>query len=120
MLSGLSLQLLAQRQQVSDEIMTLRHYSAAQSALVWGAHQPWPGGDGWLCQREAASDLQACLYRFSAQEALMAAFQVTANRAGQLILWRWGRLERGGFIPSRHGWLDYCPLPDKTQCQPGR
>lgn len=116
MLAGLSSYLTAQRQWSLQEIKTIVRYTGAQSALAWGAWQDWRRQSGWQCQTEAVSALRACLYQTQDDDVLLAGFLVDDFPAMRLILWRWGRIKKGKFIASAHGWLDYCPLHDQTRC----
>lgn len=116
MLSGLSVHLDAQRQSAINEIRAIVRYAGAQSALTWGEWQSWFPQNSWQCQRESVSALAACLYQTLDNEALLAGFLADGNVSNRLVLWRWGQLKKGKFVANAHGWLDYCPLSDKTRC----
>jgi len=116
MLAGLSSYLAAQRQWGMKEVRSIVRYAGAQSALAWGAGQQWSPQPHWQCQTEAFSRLHACLYQPKDNEALLAGTLTGGNLSENLVFWRWGRLKKGKFIASAHGWLDYCPLSDKARC----
>lgn len=116
MLVGLSSHLTAQYQWGVQEARTITRYAGAQSAISWGMWQQWRPKTGWQCQTEALSALRACIYPTQDDEVLMAGFVANGKRVDRLTLWHWGRLKKGQFIASAHGWLDYCPLGDKTRC----
>lgn len=116
MLTGLSSHLAAQRQWGMKEVRMIVRYAGAQSALAWGEGLQWLPQRHWQCQEEALSGLRACLYQPKSNEALLAGTLVGDNLSESLTFWRWGWLKKGKFIASDHGWLDYCPLSDKTRC----
>jgi len=116
MLTGLSSHLAAQRQWGMKEVSSIVRYAGAQSALAWGEELQWSPQEYWQCQTEVSSALRACLYQTEDDEALLAGFLANDNFAERRVFWRWGRLKKGKFIASAHGWLDYCPLSDKTRC----
>lgn len=116
MLTGLSSHLMAQRQWGATEVRSIVRYAGAQSALAWGEGQAWSPAKGWQCQTESLSALKACLYQTGSEDVLLAGASVENSPSEQLVHWRWGRLEKGKFVASSHGWLDYCPLSDKTDC----
>ncbi|MCS3430950.1 YgdB family protein [Klebsiella sp. BIGb0407] len=116
MMAGLSSYLAAQRQWGMKEVRTIVRYAGAQSALAWGAEQQWSPQQRWQCQTEALSGLHACLYQLKSNEVLLAGTLVDGNLSENLVFWRWGEVKKGKFIASNHGWLDYCPLSDKTRC----
>lgn len=116
MLSGLSYYLADQRQWGMKEVRSIVRYAGAQSALAWGSRQQWSPQPHWQCQTETFSGLRACLYQAKDNEVLLAGTLVGSNLSESLVFWRWGRLKNGKFIASAHGWLDYCPLSDKTRC----
>ena len=116
MLAGLSSYHAAQRQWGMKELRSIVRYAGAESALAWGAGQHWSPQQHWQCQTEAFSGLHACLYQEKDNEALLAGTLVDGNLSESLVFWRWGWLKKGKFIASAHGWLDYCPLSDKTRC----
>ena len=116
MLAGLSSYLATQRQWGMKEVRSIVRYAGAQSALAWGAGQRWSPQQHWQCQTEAFSGLHACLYQAKGNEVLLAGTLVDGNLSESLVFWRWGQLKNGKFIASPHGWLDYCPLSDKTRC----
>jgi len=116
MLAGLSSYLAAQRQWGMKEVRSIVRYAGAQSALAWGAEQHWLPQPHRQCQTETFSGLHACLYQAEGNEVLLAGTLVDGNLSESLVFWRWGWLKKGKFIASAHGWLDYCPLSDKTRC----
>lgn len=116
MLTGLSSHLAAQRQWGMKEVSSIVRYAGAQSALAWGEGLQWSPQEYWQCQTDVFSALRACLYQIEDDEALLAGFLANDNFAERRVFWRWGRLKKGKFIASVHGWLDYCPLSDKTRC----
>ncbi len=116
MLAGLSSHLAAQRQWGIKEVRSIVRYAGSQSALAWGERQPWSPQQGWQCQAEASSALRACVSQIKGNEVLLAGFLADDNFLERRVLWRWGRLKKGKFIARAHGWLDYCPLSDKTRC----
>lgn len=116
MLAGLSSYLAAERQWGMKEVRSIVRYAGAQSALVWGTGQLWSPQQEWQCQTETFSGLHACLYQPEGNEVLLAGSLVDGNLSESLVFWRWGWLKKGKFIASAHGWLDYCPLSDKTRC----
>lgn len=116
MLVGLSSHLTAQRQWGVQEIKSIVRYAGAQSALAWGEGLRWQRQPRWQCQTETVSARHACLYQTSGSEVLLAGFLADDSPAVRVTLWRWGGLKKGKFIASAHGWLDYCPLGDKTDC----
>jgi Tfp pilus assembly protein PilX len=116
MLAGLSSHLAAQRQWGMKEVRSIVRYAGAQSALAWGERQHWSEQQGWQCQTAVSSTQRACLYQIKGNEVLLAGFLADDNSFDRLVLWRWGGLKKGKFIARAHGWLDYCPLSDKTRC----
>lgn len=116
MLAGLSSYLAAQRQWGIKEVRSIVRYAGSQSALAWGEQQHWSPQRGWQCQTAASSLQRACLSQIKDDEVLLAGFLADDNFFDQRILWRWGWLKKGKFFARAHGWLDYCPLSDKTRC----
>ena len=116
MLVGLSAHLTTQYQWGAREARSIVRFAGAQSAISWGMWQRWWPQKQWQCQTETLSAQRACLMQTQDGEALLAGFLADGNPSAWLIHWRWGRLRNGKFIASAHGWLDYCPLRDKTHC----
>lgn len=116
MLSGLSSYLSAQHQWGVQETRSITRFAGAQSAIAWGVWQRWWPQKQWQCQTETQSALRACVYQTQDDEVLLAGFLAAGDPASWLIHWHWGKLSKGKFIASAHGWLDYCPLSDKTCC----
>lgn len=116
MLAGLSTHLSAQQRLGSQEARAITQFAGAQSAISWGMWQRWWPQEQWVCQTEASLALRACLRQVEGEAVLLAGFLAEGPPAGRLVHWRWGTLKKGKFIASDHGWLDYCPLGDKPQC----
>ncbi|WP_300000393.1 DUF2509 family protein [uncultured Cedecea sp.] len=116
MLAGLSSYLAAERQWGIKEVRLIVRHAGAQSALAWGTGLHWSPQKHRQCQTEASSGLHACLYQVKGNEVLLAGTLMDGNLSESLVFWQWGWLKKGKFIANAHGWLDYCPLSDKTRC----
>lgn len=115
-LSGFSSYLTTQRQWGVKEIRAIVHQAGAQSALAWGAGLKWSPLPHRQCQTDKLFGLYACLYQLKNNEVLLAGTLATEHLSENVVFWRWGWLKNGKFIVRAHGWLDYCPLNDKTRC----
>jgi len=116
MLSGLQQQLDRQRFAVAREIGFLKEYTAAVSALAWGSKQHWQKANQWQCKREAAQ-WRACVLMTTKDKVVMAAQGVSQQKSAPVTLWRWGKVANTQWISSSHGWADFCPLTEASQCQ---
>nr|WP_314425959.1 DUF2509 family protein [uncultured Erwinia sp.] len=97
---------------VSDERHYILEYTDATSALAWGSRLAWPSTDGWFCQREPQYAWRACVLNHPSGTLLRG-----DRGSGTLSLFRWvSRLAGGKVSAIPHGWLDYCPLPDRSLC----
>jgi len=111
MLQGLN---QAQRQQlakVNDETHALWKTAIVHSALQWGKVQQWPAVAGTQC-RSFDETSRVCLQRFADGTLLLTA------QSDALRLWQSGTWDAGSIHFSAHGWSDFCPLKEESQCQP--
>lgn len=116
MLNGLQQQLNQQQQSVASEINLLKQYAGAASALAWGGQQRWQATNEWRCQQQEL-EWRACILLTDKGETLMAAQTFSAEDKDPVTLWRWGSLEDSRWRAAPHGWLDFCPFRESTQCQ---
>ncbi len=98
---------------VSDERHYILEFTDAASALAWGERLTWRGTEeGWSCQRQPKYAWRACVLNHDRGRLLRG-----DSGSGTLSLYRWVSSLTGGRIRALpHGWLDYCPLPDRSQC----
>lgn len=100
---------------VNDERFYIRQYALAASALAWGERLTWPDEAGWRCQSQQNYGWRACVLTWSTGVVLRG-----DSGSGTLSLFRWVSLQPGGSVHAvPHGWLDYCPLPDRESCEDG-
>lgn len=116
MLNGLQQQHRRQQVVVASETEYLKQYSAAVSALAWGTQRRWSNDSLWQCQQQALQ-WRACVKTIDKKRSLMAA-QRQPQTAGNspLVLWRWGKIENTRWISASHGWADFCPFTQASQC----
>lgn len=97
---------------VSDERHYIHEYTDAVSALTWGERLTWRTVEGWYCQFQPQYIWRACLLSHASGMLLRG-----DSGSGTLSLYRWvSRLSGGKVSALPHGWLDYCPLPDRSLC----
>lgn len=116
MLGGVQQQLSHQRHLVGSEVGFIKQYAQALSAQAWGSQLSWQPQLGWQCQQEPEKGWQACVVSDAKNEVLMAARGMFPGPAAPLTLWRWGRIEHSQWLSAPHGWLDFCPLAEVSQC----
>lgn len=106
-----------QRMLLEGEMTQIKRFTEAQSALAWGSQCVWQeAGYGWQCQHDTESGAMACLSIQPDGSALLAG--ISGFEKGQMRqrVWQRGVLSTQRFIPKRHGWLDFCPLQERYQC----
>lgn len=98
---------------VSDERRYILEYTDAVSALAWGERLTWLGAEvGWYCQLQPQYTWRACLLSHASGMLLRG-----DSGSGTLSLYRWVSSLTGGKVSAvPQGWLDYCPLPDRSLC----
>lgn len=110
MLQGLN---RAQRRQVAmvnDETLALRDTARAHTALQWGKTISWAAGLAVQCKTNG-DDSRVCLLQLANDAVLL-----MADSRG-IRFWQAGTRRRDSIVFSRHGWSDFCPLPEKALCQ---
>jgi len=97
---------------VTDEQRYIQQYTGAASALAWGEHRLWREVEGWHCQQQMPYAWRACVQNHPSGILLRG-----DSGSDTLSLYRWvTRLPDGRIRALPHGWLDYCPLPERSQC----
>ncbi|MFG1173521.1 DUF2509 family protein [Erwiniaceae bacterium CAU 1747] len=97
---------------VSDERRYILEYTDAVSALAWGERLTWRRAEGWYCQLQPQYGWRACVLNHASGMLLRG-----DSGSGTLSLYRWVISRAGGKISAvPHGWLDYCPLPNRSLC----
>lgn len=99
---------------VAEEQQHHQDFWQAQAALQWGLTQNWQATEGWQCQLWTSQQWQSCLLRMEAGNALLSG----QGEGRALRLWQWVSFQNHVLQPQKHGWIDYCPLANKAQCQP--
>lgn len=117
MLSGLQQQLSHQRFLVASEVGFLKQYISAVSAQAWGGQLSWQSQQSWQCQQQPGKGWKSCVRVVENNEAVMAAFGMVSGQKMPLILWEWGTLVNSQWSSAAHGWLDFCPFTEVSQCQ---
>jgi hypothetical protein len=115
MLNGLQRQLSQQQATVASEIGFLKQYSGAISALAWGSRQSWQATGSWSCQNRPG-EWRACVLRTEKGESLMAAQMLSGKDKSPVTHYRWGEIKDSRWQAKAHGWVDFCPLPEVSQC----
>lgn len=96
---------------VDDERHYILEYTDAASALAWGERLTWRKAEGWSCQIQPHYAWRVCVLSHSSGTLLRG-----DSGSGTLSLFRWVSLNDGKIKAIPHGWLDYCPLPDRSLC----
>ena len=117
MLSGLQQQLSHQRFLVASEVGFLKQYISAVSAQAWGGQLSWQSQQSWQCQQQPGKGWKSCVRAVENNEAVMASFGIVSGEKMPLILWEWGTLINSQWSSAPHGWLDFCPFAEVSQCQ---
>ena len=129
MLGGLQQQLSHQRFLVASEVGFLKQYASAVSAQAWGGQLSWQSEQSeqsqqsqqsqqsWQCQQQPGKGWKSCVWVVENNEAVMAAFGMVSGQKMPLILWEWGTLINSQWSSAPHGWLDFCPFAEVSQCQ---
>lgn len=100
---------------VNDERFYIQQYARAASALAWGERLTWTDEAGWRCQVQQNYGWRACVLSQPTGTLLRG-----DSGSGTLSLFRWVSHQPGGSVRAvPHGWLDYCPLPDRHNCDDG-
>lgn len=115
MLNGLHQQLSGRFAALASESSALKAFSAALSALAWAERQPWRPDVQWQCQRSAVNKWRACV-KVVKPERIVVAAREEGEAAAPLTLWRWAIPGGNGIRYAAHGWSDFCPLEEASQC----
>lgn len=97
--------------QTTFESRALVQSAKAEALLAWGKQLTWSGEPDIHCQQAALFPGRLCLRRFADTSALLIA------RSGSQMRWQSGRVSGGSVHFNPHGWSDFCPRKEASQCQ---
>lgn len=111
MLNGLNQRQRTHTQRITSESRAMRNLAEAHSALEWGRMQAWQMQPAVQCRAHHSQPWRVCLRIFADRTLLLIA------ASGSETLWRSGAIGESGVTFSPHGWSDFCPFKEISQCQ---
>lgn len=110
MLQGVSVQHQAQVRQNTLELRAIRDGANADSLIEWGRMASWQTDENLQCQSAEGITGRVCLHVFSDDTVLLIA------SSGEQFRWQTGRISEATVSFDSHGWSDFCPRKEASQC----